>query len=144
MEPKNTQVLERTISPAVLTLLDSRLLYQFHCWLRQTTYYWFPWLLPTMGPNVAKVWIQLSHENGVVSVVTRQPFMLWPWLVQVCSHLRSLNVHHFENGWSYEVTVNVMTSLLNVMKIYQLVQKLLAGSTLIDRSHKPRFYFLRK
>jgi hypothetical protein len=49
-----------------------------------------------MGPTVAQVLVQLSHENGVVTVETkRNP----PWSIVVwgkfCVHLRSLNFHHF-------------------------------------------------
>jgi hypothetical protein len=70
-----------------------------------------------------------------------------------CIHLRSLNVRHFWNGWRYgikkygfEVTFNGMTSLLNFIKIYQLVQKLLEGDPQTDRqtdwwSHKSYFPF---
>jgi hypothetical protein len=51
-----------------------------------------------------------------------------------CIHLRSLNVRHFGMLARYgikkcgiEVTFNGMTSLLNFIKIYQLVQTLMGG-----------------
>jgi hypothetical protein len=64
---------------------------------------WFPRLHylmlnngPSMIPIVAQAWIQLSHENGVVSVVNKLN-SLWPgvgWF-KFCIHLRSLNFRHF-------------------------------------------------
>jgi hypothetical protein len=49
-----------------------------------------------------------------------------------CIHLRSKNVRHFgmleSTGLKVEVTFNGMTSLLNFINIYQLVQKLLGGT----------------
>jgi hypothetical protein len=48
-----------------------------------------------------------------------------------CIHIRSLIVRHFGivriKKYGVEVTFNGMTSLLNLIKIYQLVQKLLGG-----------------
>jgi hypothetical protein len=38
-----------------------------------------------------------------------------------------------EVSYSVEVTFSCMTSLLNFMKIYELVQKLLVGDTKTDR-----------
>jgi hypothetical protein len=53
-----------------------------------------------------------------------------------CIHLRSLNAHHFGmvegtglKKYGVEVTFNGMISLLNFIKIYQLVQRLLGGHT---------------
>jgi hypothetical protein len=49
----------------------------------------------TMGPDVAQVWIQLSHENSVVTIVTNlnslRSHVDW---CNFCIHVRSLNVHH--------------------------------------------------
>jgi hypothetical protein len=65
-----------------LSLLYLRMQYHLHC-LNTVIYLpWFPWLRylawllwlnngPAMGPTVAQVWVQLSHENGVVSVITK-------------------------------------------------------------------------
>jgi hypothetical protein len=56
-----------------------------------------------------------------------------------CFHLRSLNVRHFGMVEHYgitkfgvEVTFNSMTSLMNFIKIYQLVQKVLGMDTQTD------------
>jgi hypothetical protein len=79
-------------------------------------------------------------------------FMVPRWLVQVLHPPQKCERPPFWNGWMYginkygaEVTFNGMTSRLNFIKIYQLVQKLLGG-THTDRqtdwwSHKPRFPF---
>jgi hypothetical protein len=60
-----------------------------------------------------------------------------------CIHLRSLNVHHFGKlkgygikNYGVEVTFNGMTSLLNFIKIYQLVQKLLGGTHTDRRTNR--------
>jgi hypothetical protein len=57
------------------------------------------------------------------------------WLVQVLQPPQKFERPPFWNGWRYgikkygvEVTFNGMTSLLNFIKIYQLVQKLLGGT----------------
>jgi hypothetical protein len=57
------------------------------------------------------------------------------WLVQVLHPPQKFERPPFWNGWKYgirkyrvEVTFNGMTSLLNFIKIYQLVQKLLGGT----------------
>jgi hypothetical protein len=49
-----------------------------------------------MIPIVAQAWIQLSHENCVVSMVNKLN-SLWPgfdWY-KFCIHLRSFNFRHF-------------------------------------------------
>jgi hypothetical protein len=58
------------------------------------------------------------------------------WLVQVLHPPQKFERPPFCNGWRYgikkygfEVTFNGMTSLLNFIKIYRLVQKLLGGPT---------------
>jgi hypothetical protein len=61
--------------------------------------------------------------------------ILFPrWLVQVLHPSQKFERPPFWNGWRYgikkfgvEVTFNGMTSLLNFIKIYQLVQTLLGG-----------------
>jgi hypothetical protein len=57
------------------------------------------------------------------------------WLVQVLNPPQKFERSPFWNGWRYrirkhgiEVIFNGMTSLLNFIKIYQLVQKLLGGT----------------
>jgi hypothetical protein len=67
---------------------------------------------------------------------TLQNFMVPYWLVQVLHPPQKFERPPFWNGWKYrikkygfEVTFNDMTSLLNFIKIYQLVQKLLRGHT---------------
>jgi hypothetical protein len=57
-----------------------------------------------------------------------------------CIHLRSLNVRLF-NGSSYwiKAAFNGMTSMLNLMKMYHMVQKLLVGGGQRQQSHKTRF-----
>jgi hypothetical protein len=66
--------------------------------------------------------------------------MVRRWLVQVLHPPQKFERPPFCNGWSYgikkydvEVIFNGMTSLLNFIKIYQLVQKLLGGDTQTDR-----------
>jgi hypothetical protein len=88
--------------------------------------------------------------------ISIQNFMVSRWLVQVLHPPQKFESPPFWNGWSYgikkhgiEVTFNGVTSLLNFMKIYELVQTLLGGTDRrTDRqthwwSHKPHF-FLRK
>jgi hypothetical protein len=64
-----------------------------------------------------------------------QNFMVPCWLVQVLHPPQTFERPPFWNGWRYgikkysvEVTFNGMTSLLNYIKIYQFVQKLLGGT----------------
>jgi hypothetical protein len=67
--------------------------------------------------------------------VSIQNFMIPRWLVQVLHPPQKFERPPFWNAWRYgikkygvEVTFNGMTSLLNFIKIYQLVQKLLGGT----------------
>jgi len=49
-----------------------------------------------MGPTVAQIWVQLSHENGVITMVTKRNYS-WSH-VDWCNfviHLRSLIIRHF-------------------------------------------------
>jgi hypothetical protein len=70
--------------------------------------------------------------------------MLPRLLVQYCIHLRSLKLW---NGWRYsiekydvKVSLNGITSPLNSIKIYHLVQKLLWGNRQTAWwSHNPHF-----
>jgi hypothetical protein len=51
---------------------------------------------PTTGPTFAQVWVQLSYEDGVVTMVTNLNFscgMLTD--ASFAYHLRSLNIRHF-------------------------------------------------
>jgi hypothetical protein len=73
-----------------------------------------------MGPIVGQACVQLLHEIGIVSMVTRQPFMPPHWLVQVLYTPQKFERPSFWNGWSYEikhygveVTFNCMNFLLN-------------------------------
>jgi hypothetical protein len=66
--------------------------------------------------------------------------MVARWLVQVLYPPQKFERPPFKNAWRYgirkygiKVTFNGMTSLLNFIKIYQLVQKLLGGDTQTDR-----------
>jgi hypothetical protein len=68
------------------------------------------------------------------SIRTRN-FMVPRWLVQVLHPPQKFERPPFWNGWRYgnkkygvKVTFNGMISLLNLIKIYQLVQKLLGGT----------------
>jgi hypothetical protein len=62
------------------------------------------------------------------------------WLVQVLHPPQKFERPPFWNGWRYEikkygvkVTFNGVTSLLNFIKVYQLVEKLLGVDTQTDR-----------
>jgi hypothetical protein len=71
-------------------------------------------------------------------VTKRNPYFLKADWFRFCSHLRSLNLYHFKvvkamGLKAVEVTFNGMNSLLNCMKVYQLVQKLLVEDTHTDR-----------
>jgi len=51
---------------------------------------------PTTGPTFAQVWVQLSYEDGVVTMVTNLNFscgMLTD--ASFAYHLRSLRIRHF-------------------------------------------------
>jgi hypothetical protein len=68
--------------------------------------------------------------------ISIQNCMVPRWLVQVLHSPQKFERPPFWNGWKYgikkygvEVTFNGMTSLLNFIKVYQLVQKLLGGDT---------------
>lgn len=80
-----------------------------------------------MGPIFAKVFAELSLENGVVTIVTS--FNSSRSLTDGCKiriHLRSLNVRILEwlkvaywiKKYGVENTFNGMVSLLNFIKIY--------------------------
>jgi hypothetical protein len=63
--------------------------------------------------------------------ISIQNFMVPRWMVQVLHPPQKFERPPFWNGWNYginkygiEVTFNGMTSLLNLIKIYKLVQKL--------------------
>jgi hypothetical protein len=84
--------------------------------------------------------------------ISVQNVMVPRWLVQVLHLPQKFERPSFWNGWRYgikkygvEVTFNGMTSLLNFIKIYGLVQKLLGGTHRQTDwwSHKP-LSFLRK
>jgi hypothetical protein len=71
------------------------------------------------------VWRSMSIQNCMVP----------RWLVQVLHPPQKFERPPFWNGWRYgirkygaEVTFNGMTSVLNFIKIYQLVQKVLGGT----------------
>jgi hypothetical protein len=50
----------------------------------------------TTVPIIVNVWLQLSHENDVVTMVTRlNTFWSHVNWCKFCIHLRSLNVRHF-------------------------------------------------
>jgi hypothetical protein len=88
----------------------------------------------------------VADKNGLIKScswlrrsISMQNFMFPRWLVQVLLPSQKFVRPPFWNGWRYrimkygvEVTFNGMTSLLNSIKIYQLVQKLL-GDTQTDR-----------
>jgi hypothetical protein len=89
------------------------------------------------------LWRSISIHNFIVP----------RWLVQVLHPPQKFERPSFWNGWRYgikkygfEVTFNGMTSLLNFIKIYQLVQKLFGGThRQTDRwFHKPHFPFQGK
>jgi hypothetical protein len=72
------------------------------------------------------LWRSISIQNSMFPC----------WLVQVLHPSQTFERPPFWNGWSYgikkysdKVTFNGMTSLLNFIKIYQLIQKLLGGHT---------------
>jgi hypothetical protein len=87
------------------------------------------------------LWRSISIQNSMVP----------RWLIQVLHPPQKFERPLFWNAWRYrikmygvEVTFNDMTSILNFIKIYQLVKKLLGGQS--DRhidswSHKPHFPF---
>jgi hypothetical protein len=95
-----------------------------------------------MGLIFAQVWFKMLHENGVVTVVTKQPFMVSPWLVQVLYQRQKSERPPFRNGschcinnYGIDVTTNNMTSFLNFLKIriYQkLVQNMLVWDSQMD------------
>jgi hypothetical protein len=85
-------------------------------------------------------WQKWSYQKLFIlwRSISVQNFMFPRWLVQVLHPPQKFERPPFLNGWSYgirkygvEVTFNSMTSLLNFIKIYQLVQKLLGEH--IDR-----------
>jgi hypothetical protein len=95
-------------------------------------------------------------KNGLIKScsslsISIQNFMVPHWLVQVLHPPRKFDRPPFWNGSRYsikkygvKVTFNGMTSLLNFIKIFQLVQKLLGvgGHRQTDWwSHKPHFPF---
>lgn len=101
----------------------------------------------TRGPR-----LQLSQENGMVSMATiRNPSCSHVDSRKFCIHLRRFNVRRFwtvehneVTDYGTEVAFSDMTSVLNFMKTYELVQKLLLGDT--DRrkawwSHTLHFHF---
>jgi hypothetical protein len=73
-----------------------------------------------MGPTVAQISVQLSHEIGVVPRL----------LVQVQRHLRSLNLRHFKTveakalKYGIDITFSGVT-WLNFVKTYRVFHKLL-------------------
>jgi hypothetical protein len=99
--------------------------------------------LPTMVTVVkqwAKLWVKLSHDKDGTNMVSKPPFTFPFWLVQVLHPPQKFERSSFWNDWNYiiknydvKATFNGFTSLLNLMKIYQLVQNLLMGDT--DRHH---------
>jgi hypothetical protein len=88
--------------------------------------------------------------------ISIEHFMVPRWQVQVLYPSQKFEHSPFWSGWRYgikkygvEVTFNGISSLLNFIKIYQLVQKLLVGDTQTDGqtdwwSHKPHIPFLGK
>jgi hypothetical protein len=63
-----------------------------------------------------------------------QNFMVYVDYRKLFIHLRSLKVHHFgmvgrDRKYGVKVILNGMTSLLNFMKNYSMVQKLSRGHT---------------
>jgi hypothetical protein len=100
-------------------------------------------------------WQKLSYLKLfiVCRSISVHKFMVPRWPVQVLHPPQKFERPPLWNGWRYgikkygvEVTFKGMTSLLNFIKIYQLVQKLLGGDTQTDRqtdwwSHKPHIPF---
>jgi hypothetical protein len=86
---------------------------------------------PTMVSIVAQIWVQLSHNSDVLTMVTNLQLFIVPyWLVQVFHPSQNSEHSPFWNSWSYsiksydvEVAFNDITSLQNFIKIYDLVQK---------------------
>jgi hypothetical protein len=58
---------------------------------------------PTIGLIVAQVWVELSHENGVVIMVAKLNSEWSHDWCRFCIHLRSLKHLPFWNGWSYGI-----------------------------------------
>jgi hypothetical protein len=83
------------------------------------------------------LWRSISVQNVMVPC----------WLVQVFHPPQKFEHPPFWNDWSYGIkTYGEITSLLNFMKMYQLIQKLLVEERQTDKqtawwSHKPHFIF---
>jgi hypothetical protein len=100
-----------------------------------------------MGPFVTEE-VQLLHENGMVTMVTK----LNPWSHVNCYkfyvHLRTLNVRSSETDKATrlkngaEFIVNDLTSLLNFIKVCQFIQKLLVSDTQTARQTDLNLIFL--
>jgi hypothetical protein len=82
-------------------------------------------------------WQKWSYEKLFIlwREISIQNFMAPRWLMQVLHPPQKFERPPFWNGWRYgikkygiEVSFNGMTSLLNFIKIYLLVQKLLGGT----------------
>lgn len=122
------------------------------------------WLHYLIMVSVVKQWVQLWDPVLDKYGLNCHMRIVWfPWLPNSLSYshvdwckfwtsLITLNICHFDSwsneikNYSKEVTFNVKSSLLNVIKIYQFVQKLLlGGGGQTDRwSHKLHFLFLSK
>jgi hypothetical protein len=108
----------------------------------------------TMNFNIqtAAMFVFFFYKNGLIKSCSSfedlsvyNIFMVPRWLVQVLHPSQKFERPPFWNGYRYgikkygvEVTFNGMTSLLNFIKIYQLVQQLLGRDRQTDWwSHFP-------
>jgi hypothetical protein len=125
-----------------------KILYQLHYLTMVNCILWFQWLhyLPWViwlnswskyGTHCCTSMISTLTLNCVVTMVTDlKVFMAPHCLVQVFHTSSEVWTLPFWNIWSYRIKeygiaikFNDMISLLNFMKIYQLVQKLLVGDS---------------
>jgi hypothetical protein len=97
-----------------------------------------------MRPIVAQVYVQLSHKNGLLFMVTKLNLSCshYDWCT-FCTLLRSLNVRHFRTleatrlkTMASRSPIMSMTSVQDFMKIHQLAQTLLVGI------HRQRDYLI--
>jgi hypothetical protein len=131
----------------------------FHCTKLHLSMYYGLWIV-SIKQNVnfkfqlpaAFIFLLFCKSGVIISCSASEDLsdykISWSYLdwCKICTHLRSLNVHHFGMIKNYyiKVTFNGMTSLLNFTTIYHLVLKLIGEDRQDDHLISLHFSFRKE